>query len=113
MIPWRRKRKYRVYRTETVYFPVNGITRSFELKKQRVCDVWAKTAREAIRESQIRYVYLLCYRPDIRVTCVAKNGNRSVNRAYIDEQGFFHGSGSMAGVVAWQPMPEPYAGGDC
>lgn len=25
-----------------------------------------------------------------------------------------HGSGSMAGVVAWQPMPEPYAGGgDC
>lgn len=68
MIPWRRKRKYRVYRTETVYFPVNGITRSFGLKKQRVCDVWAKTAREAIRESQIRYVYLLCYRPDIRVT---------------------------------------------
>lgn len=68
MIPWRRKRKYRVYRTETVYFPVNDITRSFELKKQRVCDVWAKTAREAIRESQIRYVYLLCYRPDIRVT---------------------------------------------
>ena len=68
MIPWRRKRKYRVYRTETVYFPVNGITRSFELKKQRVCDVWAKTAREAIRESQIRYAYLLCYRPDIRVT---------------------------------------------
>ena len=68
MIPWRRKRKYRVYRTETVYFPVNGITRSFELKKQCVCDVWAKTAREAIRESQIRYVYLLCYRPDIRVT---------------------------------------------
>lgn len=48
----------------------------------------------------------------VLVTCVAKNGNRSVNRAYIDEQGFFHGSGSMAGVVAWQPMPEPYAGGD-
>lgn len=49
----------------------------------------------------------------VLVTCVAKNGNRSVNRAYCDEQGFFHGSGSMAGVVAWQPMPEPYAGGDC
>ena len=47
----------------------------------------------------------------VLVTCVAKNGNRSVNRAYIDEQGFFHGSGSMAGVVAWQPMPEPYEGG--
>ena len=27
----------------------------------------------------------------VLVTCVAKNGNRSVNRAYIDEQGFFHG----------------------
>ena len=70
MIPWRRKRKYRVYRTETVYFPVNGIVRSIELQKQRVGDVWAKTAREAIKESQFRHVQLLCYRPDIRVTGV-------------------------------------------
>ena len=41
------------------------------------------------------------------VTCRAKNGNVSVNRAYYMD-GFWHGSGSMAGVMAWMPLPEPY-----
>lgn len=43
----------------------------------------------------------------VLVSCQAKNGNRSVNRAYFDGQ-FWHGSGSMSGVVAWMPLPEPY-----
>lgn len=43
------------------------------------------------------------------VTCQSKNGTRSVNRAYYDGQ-FWHGSGSMAGVTAWMPLPEPYGG---
>lgn len=45
----------------------------------------------------------------VLVTCQAKNGNRSINRAYYDGQ-FWHGSGSMAGVTAWMPLPEPYGG---
>ena len=41
------------------------------------------------------------------VSCKAKNGNVSVNRAYYAD-GFWHGSGSMAGVQAWMPLPKPY-----
>lgn len=41
------------------------------------------------------------------VTCRAKNGYLSVNRAYYMD-GCWHGSGSMAGVTAWMPLPEPY-----
>ena len=44
----------------------------------------------------------------VLVTCVTKAGMRSVNRAYVDENGFWHGSGSMSRVVAWMDMPEPY-----
>lgn len=43
----------------------------------------------------------------VLVTCQAKNGNRSINRAYYDGQ-FWHGSGSMSGVTAWMPLPKPY-----
>lgn len=45
----------------------------------------------------------------VLVSCQAKNGRSSVNRAYMDDQGFWHGSGSMSGVVAWQRLPEPYS----
>ncbi len=41
------------------------------------------------------------------VTCVTKKGVAGVNRAYY-MNGFWHGSGSMSGVVAWMPLPEPY-----
>ena len=41
------------------------------------------------------------------VTCQTKAGRRSVNRAWYGE-GFWHGSGSMSGVIAWRPLPEPY-----
>ena len=43
----------------------------------------------------------------VLVTCQAKNGHISVNRAYYMD-GFWHGSGSMAGVTAWMPLPDPY-----
>lgn len=43
----------------------------------------------------------------VLVTCKTKKGVRSVNRAYY-EDGFWHGSGSMSGVIAWSYMPEPY-----
>ena len=44
----------------------------------------------------------------VLVTCKTQKGVRSVNRAYVDEIGFWHGSGSMANVTAWMPMPDPY-----
>lgn len=43
----------------------------------------------------------------VLVTCQTKKGIRSVNRAYCDGA-FWHGSGSMSGVIAWRPMPEVY-----
>lgn len=43
----------------------------------------------------------------VLVTCQTKKGIRSTNRAYYDGM-FWHGSGSMSGVTAWQPLPEPY-----
>lgn len=45
----------------------------------------------------------------VLVTCCTKKGVKNVNRAYYDG-GFWHGSGSMSGVVAWQPLPEPWEG---
>lgn len=39
------------------------------------------------------------------VVAKAKNGTRSVNRAWFDGQ-FWHGSGSMAGVTHWMLLPE-------
>ena len=45
------------------------------------------------------------------VSCRTKKGINSVNRAYYSN-GAWHGSGSMSGVVAWMPLPEPYKGGE-
>lgn len=46
----------------------------------------------------------------VLVTCQTKKGTRNVNRAYCDGT-FWHGSGSMSGVIAWMPLPEPYQPG--
>ena len=43
----------------------------------------------------------------VLVTCQTKKGIRSVNKAYCDGA-FWHGSGSMSGVIAWRPLPDPY-----
>lgn len=45
------------------------------------------------------------------VSCRTKKGQNNVNRAYY-WNGFWHGSGSMSGVVAWMPLPEPYKAGE-
>ena len=43
------------------------------------------------------------------VTCQPKKGAPNVNRAYYSAQTkSWHGSGSMSGVTAWMPLPEPY-----
>ena len=41
-----------------------------------------------------------------------KKGIKNINMAYIDNNGCWHGMGSMSGVTAWMPLPEPYAEGD-
>ena len=43
----------------------------------------------------------------VLVTCQTKSGKKSVNRAWYG-YGFWHGTGSMSGVIAWRPLPEPY-----
>ena len=43
----------------------------------------------------------------VLVTCQTKTGRKSVNRAWYGE-GFWHGIGSMSGVIAWRALPEPY-----
>lgn len=43
----------------------------------------------------------------VLVTCRTKKGMLSVNRAYLSN-GFWHGSGTMSGVIAWMLLPEPY-----
>ena len=43
----------------------------------------------------------------VLVTCQTKSGRKSVNRAWYGE-GFWHGTGSMSGVIAWRSLPEPY-----
>ena len=60
---------------------------------------WIPTAVELPMENEI-----------VLVTCRSKNGKHAlVNRAYYDGRGW-HGSGSMAQVTAWMPLPEPYEG---
>jgi hypothetical protein len=45
----------------------------------------------------------------VLVSCQTAKGVKSVNRAYYMNDSW-HGSGSMSGVKAWQPLPEPYDG---
>lgn len=45
----------------------------------------------------------------VLVSCQTAKGVKSVNRAYY-MNGSWHGSGSMSGVKAWQPLPDPYDG---
>lgn len=39
------------------------------------------------------------------VCCQTKTGHRSINLAWFDGQSW-HGTGSMAGVTHWMPLPE-------
>ena len=49
------------------------------------------------------------YENMVLVSCRTKKGIYSINRAYYSD-GMWHGSGSMSGVIAWMPLPEPYMG---
>lgn len=45
----------------------------------------------------------------VLVSCETKKGIKVINRAYYMD-GYWHGSGTMSGVKAWMPLPEPYEG---
>jgi len=45
----------------------------------------------------------------VAVTTKPKKGNRNWNKAWVDEQGFWHGSGTHAEVIAWRPI-KPWMG---
>lgn len=57
---------------------------------------WIPVAAELPEEGQM-----------VLVTTKTQKGIKSINRAY-QSGGFWHGSGSMAHVTAWMPLPEPY-----
>lgn len=44
----------------------------------------------------------------VLVSCKTKKGTKSINMAYIDNIGNWHGMGSMSGVTAWMELPKPY-----
>ncbi len=41
----------------------------------------------------------------VLVCCQTKKGLQSINLAYQSD-GFWHGTGSMSGVIAWMPLPQ-------
>ena len=45
----------------------------------------------------------------VAVTCQPKNGPRNWNRAWVDNGGNWHGSGTMSNVIAWKPI-KPWMG---
>lgn len=66
---------------------------------------------ESLRKQVPKWIPVTKYLPAedemVLVSCKSKSGHRSVNRAYHSD-GFWHGSGSMAGVEAWMTLPDPY-----
>ena len=80
------------------------------LTPQEIYSLKAGTIIKAMGREWISVDERLPENPDeiVLVTCKSKKGMLSVNRAYCDTSGFWHGSGSMSGVVAWMPLPEPY-----
>lgn len=95
---------------------MNGIKKGYwsPAKKQELVDRLAEYENTGMEPDEIRDIPKWIPVEDglpedesiMLVTCQNKTGNKSVNRAYYD--GFWHGTGSMAGVVAWMPLPEPY-----
>jgi len=43
------------------------------------------------------------------VTTKAKRGTRNVNKAWVDDNGLWHGTGTFAEVVAWRKI-DPWEG---
>ena len=75
---------------------VNGLDMAMEIIRKHMNDDWISVDERLPEDDRM-----------VLVTCQTKKGIRSVNRAYCDGA-FWHGSGSMSGVIAWRPLPEPY-----
>ena len=75
---------------------VNGLDMAMEIIRKHMNDGWISVEERLPEDDRM-----------VLVTCQTKKGIRSVNRAYCDGA-FWHGSGSMSGVIAWRPLPEPY-----
>ena len=78
---------------------VNGLDMAMEIIRKHMNDDWISVDERLPEDDRM-----------VLVTCQTKKGIRSVNRAYCDGA-FWHGSGSMSGVIAWRPLPEPYRPG--
>ena len=72
------------------------INKCMEIVKKHMNDGWIPVGERLPEDDEM-----------MLVTCETKSGRRSVNRAWYGN-GFWHGSGSMSGVIAWQPLPETY-----
>ena len=75
---------------------VNGLDMAMEIIRKHMNDDWISVDERLPEDDRM-----------VLVTCQTKKGIRSVNRAYCDGA-FWHGSGSMSGVIAWRHLPEPY-----
>lgn len=77
-----------------------------------MCDLYNEKCAELAEEKEKhRWIPVDEMLPEegimVLVSCKSKNGSENINRAY-HAGGFWHGSGSMSGVLAWMPLPEPY-----
>lgn len=86
-------------------------TKAFEFDFSRVQSFNCECGRRYINTANDDWIPIEEALPEtdeiMLVTCRTKKGQLSVNRAYYFN-GFWHGSGSMSGVIAWQPLPDPY-----
>ena len=73
-----------------------GLLEAREIIRKHMDDGWIPVEERLLEDEEM-----------VLVTCQTKTGRKSVNRAWYGE-GFWHGSGSMSGVIAWMPLPEPY-----
>ena len=84
----------------------------FTEKKMSVIDYINAYSDEGVTEAdvvaQTRWIPVTERLPEndemVLVSCRTAKGVNTVNRAYY-MNGSWHGSGSMSGVKAWQPMP--------
>lgn len=106
--------RYRLLEPVNDKIPVPHDTVIDEVKYWESCDVdrIALDAADALEKQEVyKWIHVSERLPEtddlMLVSCRTKKGVNSVNRAYYSN-GAWHGSGSMSGVIAWMPLPEPY-----